>query len=733
MMIDELLINAVTSGYSDFFAVAGKSPSYRFHGSLIHEKNIFCSDEEIAEFRRLVLSSELEEMYRLQGSVDASYSLQGYRFRINFYDTLSGSAMAVRPIHSGNSLSFEKLHLPDQLREICDSPRGLILIAGTTGSGKSTTMATIINYINQTQCKHILTLEDPIEFLHEDEKCFVSQREINSDARSFSGALRSAMRENPDVIVVGEMRDMETMQTAVNAALTGHLVISTVHTADTVLAVERIINMFPENQRGQAAIDLGLSLNAIIAQRLVSKADNTGMLPAVEILVGTPTVKKLVGEMDYSSLEDVLHQNTGSGMMKFNRALFNLYKEGKISLTAARNASTSKEELDLMIKGMESGSDTFRNRYGNFSEDQNDSSMVDMRRLLRTALANHASDLHLSCGVSPVLRIHGTLRKMDLPALTRQDIQRLLFSILNQHQRVELEEQKELDFALSVTLNANDHSDEVRVTRFRVNAFYQRGSLGVVCRVVNTVIPTPQELTLPPQLVRMAFKQQGLILITGPTGSGKSTTLASLINQINVNSAKHIITLEDPIEYVHENINSVIEQRELHEDTLSFSTALRFALRQDPDVIMVGEMRDKETMAAALTAAETGHLVFATIHTNNAPQTIDRIVDSFPTDQQNQIRLQLAGVLLGVLSQRLLPRLDGKGRVAAFELMAGTPPVLALVRDGRTHQLQSVIETSYKDGMRTLEKSLEELYLQGLITDDQRQAYKADYQQTSSF
>ena len=729
-MLDSLLLSATENGYSDFFISAGKHSSFRYHGRLIHDKKNICTEETIVAFRRKVLSEDLESSYQKLGAVDVSYMTGEYRFRINFFNTLSGSSMVVRPIRSAESLSFEKLQLPEQLKEICDASRGLILIVGTTGSGKSTTMAAMLNYINKTMPKHILTLEDPIEFLYENDASFVSQREINTDTSSFSSALRSAMRENPDVIAIGEMRDTETMQTAISAALTGHLVIGTVHTTDAVLAVERIVNLFPENQRAQAAVDVGLSLNAIIAQRLVPTADGKGMIPAVELLTGTSIVKKLIGEMDYSTLADVLHENSGYGMMKFNRALFKLYKDGKITLEAAQEASTAKDEFDLLVKGMESGADTFRNSYG--STGALNESQVDMRRLLRTALANNASDLHLSCGVSPVLRIHGRLRRMDLPPLTRQDIQRLLYSILNQNQRMSLEENRELDLALSVVLERSSDG-QGKVSRFRVNAFYQRGSLGVVCRVVNTHIPLPHELSLPPQLVRMAFKQQGLILITGPTGSGKSTTLASLINEINEKTAKHIITLEDPIEYVHENKNSVIEQRELYTDTLTFSSALRYALRQDPDVIMVGEMRDKETMAAALTAAETGHLVFATIHTNNAPQTIDRIVDSFPTDQQNQIRLQLAGVLLAVLSQRLLPRIDGKGRVAAFELMTGTPPVLALVRDGRTHQLQSAIETSWKDGMCTLDKSLEALYNQGLITDDQRQSFKADYQQTQSF
>ena len=247
--------------------------------------------------------------------------------------------------------------LAKQLQEICDQPRGLILLAGTTGSGKSTTVAAMVNHINRTKRRHILTLEDPIEFLHKDQLSLVSQREINTDSSSFFTALRSALRENPDVIVIGEMRDMETMQVALNAALTGHLVISTVHTADTILATERIINMFPENLQAQAAIDLGMSVNAIIAQRLIPSAQGNGMVPAVEILAGTPTVKKQISEMDYSSLEDTLHQNSGYGMMKFNKAIFQLYKEGRISLTHAREASTAQEEFDLLVKGMETGVD----------------------------------------------------------------------------------------------------------------------------------------------------------------------------------------------------------------------------------------------------------------------------------------------------------------------------------------------------------------------------------------
>lgn len=735
MNITDILNYAVSSGASDLFLSAGKSPAFRRKGVIVRDGSLsVLTAQELETFRKMVLAPSLENVYREQGACDASWSNGSKRFRINFFDSLSGPSAAIRPVLQGGSVTFESLNLPPILAELCNAPRGLILVAGTTGCGKSTTLAAMINYINQTQQRHILTLEDPVEFVHQDAMSIISQREINTDTVSFSAALHSAMRENPDVIVIGEMRDIETMKNAIHAALTGHLVICTLHTADTIQAVERIVNFFPESMQVQAAIDLGTVTNAVIAQRLIPSADRTGMYPAVEILYGSPFVKKLIADRDYSTLDDVLHRNSGEDMMLFNRAIYKLYQEDKITLADGRIASTNPDEFDLLVKGMESGIDSFRSYYSDGSDKEKENA-VDMRRLLRTAILNGASDLHLSYAASPNLRINGSLRSLDLPPLTRADIQRLLFSVINQSQRVELEEKRELDFALSVSFE-NDKkliAAKKDACRFRINAFYQKGCLGVVCRVINTRIPAPEDLTLPPPIVRLASKQQGLVLITGPTGSGKSTTLASLLNLINRTSAKHIITIEDPIEFVHENIHSIVEQRELHSDTKSFATALKYALRQDPDVIMVGEMRDIETIAAALTAAETGHLVFATIHTNSAPQTIDRIVDSFPPDQQNQIRLQLAGVLLGVLSQRLLPRLDGAGRAAAFEVMLGTPPIQALVREGRTHQLQSVLETSWKDGMCTLEKSLENLYNAGLVSLEQTKAYKADYKPTKEF
>ena len=724
--VNTLLLQAAADGGSDLFLVAEQYPSYRLHGEVVRIPGAdrVIAGKDVDTFRKKILSAADEELYGKIGTFDCSYALEkgSRRFRLNFYTTGRGSALVARIVTNGAELDFSKLHLPEIFGKLCLRSRGLILIAGSTGSGKTTTLGAMINTINENVHKHILTLEDPIEIMHESKNCLISQREIDASQGGFAPALRGALRENPDVIVVGEMRDAETAQTAINAALTGHLVISTVHISNTVQSVERIINLFPEEQKAQVAIDLSMALLMVAGQRLLPRQDGTGMVPAVEILLGTPTAQKSIEQRDYTALEDVLDRGRIAGMISFKNSIFELYKQGIVSLEDAMDCVDNPAEFDLLVRGMDRGADSNTNCY---STEMNayDSNTLNMRFLLKTALRKKASDLHLSYGSPPILRVNGDLSVLGLPRLRRGDIEHLLYSVISPRQRVELEQKRELDFALNV------HMDESRRTknRFRINAFYQRGHLGMVARVIRNDIPSPEDLKLPEILQSLICKKQGLILVTGPTGSGKSTTLGSLINQINQTRSSKIITVEDPIEYLHRNQYSVIEQRELHADTLSFASALKYALRQDPDVIMVGEMRDLETIGAVLTAAETGHLVFATIHTNNAPQTIDRIVDSFPSHQQNQIRLQLAGVLLAVVSQRLLPLKHGEGRVGAFEVMVGTPPVQALIRDGKTFQLQSIMETGARDGMITMEKYIRNLYDEDLIGEECLSLFQADY------
>ncbi|MCR5517053.1 MAG: type IV pilus twitching motility protein PilT [Lachnospiraceae bacterium] len=342
--------------------------------------------------------------------------------------------------------------------------------------------------------------------------------------------------------------------------------------------------------------------------------------------------------------------------------------------------------------------------------------MVTIEELLAVAKDNKASDIHITVGVPPKMRINGALVDMDYPRLTQEDTNEMLSKTLNTRLRETLLEKGEVDFSLSVN----------NVGRFRVNCFRQRGTLAAAFRLVTTRIPTPEELGIPESVVNLYKKKRGLVVVTGPTGSGKSTTLASVINKVNENLTSHIITLEDPIEYIHMHKKAMVNQREVGLDTNSYANALRAALREDPDVILVGEMRDLETISIAITAAETGHLVFSTLHTIGAASTIDRIIDVFPPHQQQQIRVQLSMVLESVISQQLVPTADKRGRVAAFEVMHGTVAIKNLIREGKTAQIQSHIQTSKGIGMKTMDDALYELYINGKIDSEQAIIFAQD-------
>jgi twitching motility protein PilT len=330
----------------------------------------------------------------------------------------------------------------------------------------------------------------------------------------------------------------------------------------------------------------------------------------------------------------------------------------------------------------------------------------DMIDLLTEVAERGGSDLHIAVGRPPTMRFHGTLVGLDAPVVTPNDSRSLVLSIMNEAQRDELDRTWEADFAYSIPA----------VARFRINAYFQRGSVGAAARALPPTIGSFAELGLPAVIEELANKPRGLVLVTGPTGAGKTTTLASVIDYINTNRELHIITIEDPIEYVHKHKMSIVTQREVGSDTKAFANALRYILRQDPDVILIGEMRDLPTIQAALTAAETGHLVFATLHTQDAAQTMDRIIDVFPPAQQQQVRIQLASTLQGIFSQQLLPTLDGLGRVLACEVLIPTPAVRNLVREAKTHQLATVMQTGRQFGMVTMDESLADKYRQGLIS-----------------
>ena len=341
---------------------------------------------------------------------------------------------------------------------------------------------------------------------------------------------------------------------------------------------------------------------------------------------------------------------------------------------------------------------------------------VKIETLLEACIKHGASDLHIQVGLPPILRIDGSLVPIpNTPILTTEIVDTLIFSTLDSMQRETLAKDKEFDYSFAFG----------DIARFRVNAFNEKGHLAAAFRLIPTKMPTIEELGMPQVISGFADYPRGLVLVTGPTGSGKSTTLAAIINKINSEKSVHILTIEDPIEFTHKSKRSLVAQREVHYDTYSFSRALKSALREDPDVVLLGEMRDLETISAAITIAETGHLVFATLHTNSAAQSVDRMIDVFPAEQQPQIRSQLAGILMAVCSQRLVPAIGG-GRVCAAEIMVANTAIRSIIREGKTHQLDTAIQTGASEGMQTMDRTLAKLVQQGTVTYDSAREYAVD-------
>ncbi len=342
---------------------------------------------------------------------------------------------------------------------------------------------------------------------------------------------------------------------------------------------------------------------------------------------------------------------------------------------------------------------------------------MDVMQLLEFAIKQGASDVHLSSGEPPMFRVHGNMKKLNIPAITKEQAHKMIFDIMNDNQQKKFTEELEADFSIELPGGAS---------RFRVNAFVQRRGESAVFRQIPTKVLTFEQLGLPPVLKQVCKASKGLVLVTGPTGSGKSTTLAAMVDLVNKEEFGHILTIEDPVEFVHKTQNCLISQREVGPDTHSFAKSLRGALRQDPDIILVGEMRDLETISLALTAAETGHLVFGTLHTSSAPKTIDRIIDVFPSAEQGQVRAALSESLRAVVSQALLKKIEG-GRVAALEIMIGIPAVRNLIREAKIHQIPSMMQTGSQYGMQTMDQVLVELVMKRIVTVEEAMTKTANF------
>ncbi len=593
--------------------------------------------------------------------------------------------------------SLEDLGLVEPFKRFVSYRGGLILITGGRGSGRSFTSGAFLQAVLSQRLAYVMTLQDRIRFLYEGFASPVYQQELGTDFESWEAGFGLVNRRSPEVILVDEVYGKETAEAVIAWALEGKLVVATYHAGDVVTALERLIGMFAEQDRARRAEELSLVLRAATCQRLVPGLDG-GRHVALEFLQNVPDIAPHIAGRQFDVLRDRLAAAKEQERVSFGTSLARLVKEQLISREIGLSQAPREEEFLRALEGRPSRTAVYP---------------WNLRLLLQMARETAASDIHLSVKRPPIFRVDGHLERLNLPTLDSSAIEKMLRSVMTSAQWATLEKEREFDGSLSLDDG----------TRFRLNVFFQKEFPAAALRLIPYRIPDAETLGIPDALLRLAFRPQGLLLITGPTGSGKTTSVACLVDAINRGRACHIITVEDPIEYYHDSHSSTIDQRQVESDTLSFKSALKYALRQDPDVLVVGEMRDTETIQSALTAAETGHLVLATLHTNDACQTVDRIVDVFPPHQQSQIRQQVAASLLAVVSQRLLPRSDGNGRVAAFELMVATPAIRNLIREGKTHQIPNVIATSTSTGMRTLEKSLTELYRSGLVSYEEAARY----------
>ena len=707
--MDQLL--AAMSGWqaSDLFVTEGKVPAVRVQGSVRPVKRAATNKAELREWIDGAFTKAQVARLDDEGDLDAGYTLDdGRRFRINLSRQRGGTAVVARAVPFAD-IEVEDLGLPPAVAQLADLPRGLVLVTGATGSGKSTTLTALVHRINRTRAVHVVTIEDPIEYVHKDAKARVTQREIGADTQSFSSGLRHVLRQSPDVVMLGEIRDGETAAVAIQAALTGHLILATLHTNDAVQSIQRLIGLFPESQQEEKALDLSLCLEGIVSQRLLPAEDEKGRVLAVELLTRTPGVVQLLKERRFDDLVDLMKSSSDPAITTFHRSLLRLYDDGKVSHDVARAHATNPDEFELHARGMRSGIASVQ-----APEAARANREIDIHTLLGQALQRGASDLHLAVGRPAILRISGELHSLAMEPLSAMDLRVLLFSIMTVRQRSQFELDREIDFALAFD----------KGQRFRVNAYYQKGEIACALRAIPSRVPDAERLRIPSAVLELGKRPHGLVLVVGPTGAGKTTTLACLVDRINHTRSCRIITIEDPIEYVHVGERATVDQREVYADTKSFSSALKYILRQDPDVILVGEMRDFETISMALAAAETGHLVLATLHTNDAVQTIDRIVDAFPPHQQEQARNQLAASLVAVVSQRLLPwAKDPTRRVPVFEVMVANPGIRNLIRESKMHQALSMMETGRADGMVTMDAALKKLHDDGEIAYEEALRY----------
>ena len=744
------------------------------HASLIARIKII-SDLDIAERR-------VPQDGHFRVNVEGQY----INIRVSILPTVFGEKAVLRllagnsTIRHADSFGMEERDY-ERFHAMLDSPHGIIYLTGPTGSGKTTTLYMVLDEMAKRSV-NISTIEDPVEKNIKK----INQTQVNNTAGlTFEVGLRALLRQDPDIIMVGETRDSETASISVRSAITGHLVFSTLHTNDATSSIVRLIDM------GVEPYLVANSMVGTVAQRLmrricpecgqeveaneeecrllgvapgtkIKKAHGctqcnftgySGRIAIHEILTIDSNVRKMITDgasmdeiQDYAVREQGMRLLRDSAVEKVLQQITTIEELRKVAYysdaPAAQSAKTAEtvrmaavptapqpetpvsrpaasqlilqaqEQVQAPAAAVHVSEDPFAGV---------GPATVHVEDIILKARESGCSDIHITAAKPLMMRINGSLRETK-EQYGREQITAMLLEMCDAKQRAQLAAGNDLDFAVQTR---DGH-------RQRVNIFRDMGCLAATIRLLNSEIPTLESLGLPAVLGEIVKQPRGLILVTGPTGSGKSTTLAAMIDSINATRPDHIITIEDPVEYVYEKKQSLIHQREIGRDVTSFASALRSALREDPDIILVGEMRDYETISAALTAAETGHLVLSTLHTTGAAQTIDRIIDACPNGSQNQVRTQLAGVLNAVVTQCLIPKIEG-GRIAATEILIGTDAVSNMIRENKCHQMNTAMQAGAALGMHTLNKDLMSLVQRGVISMEQARKYTNDKRDLEQF
>ncbi len=720
--IDECLKKVIAVGATELHLTTGEKPNIRFWGELqpvdMPVLKEVLSDVLIAQ----MLSDEEKKEIEEHMHVDFMYNFTDHdrktrRFRGNAYYHRTGLNIIMK-LMPDKIPSIKNLGLPEIVSAFGRFEQGLVLVTGGSGSGKTTTLHALLDLINSERYAHIITIEDPIEFIHIPKKSIIRQRQIDLHTKSYLKALKASISEDPDVILISELRDPETIELAMVAAETGCLVLSSMNTLSCASTIERIIDSFPPEQNLQTGAMLSESLKAIVTQQLLPSRARSIRYPAVEILTGCTPLKSLIREQKIFQINSLIETNRSIGMQSMDSSILSLLKDKLITDEVAMEAATDKNNVKNFKASKTVGTtqevisvlkkdrcaalgiitDPPVNNQGKIIK-ASLSPDYTLKDLFKVMVQEKASDLHIAVGLPPKMRLKGEIAELYLPAVSEEKSWELLSGIFSKKQMEIFSREWDLDFTYEVS----------NIARFRCNMLREQNGVGAIFRIIPPEIPSMEILGLPEVLKKIACYRQGLVIITGPAGSGKTTTMACLLDYINSTRSANILTIEEPLEFIHKNKKSRIFHREIGIHAASFREAVRAARKESVDIIMIGEMMEKDTLMEALLAADMGNLVLGIMHTTGVTRTVEKIIETFSGSMQGQIRSMLCNSLRAIVAQQLITTMDGTWRCAVIEVAINNQRLANVIRDGKTKMIDSVLHSSREEGMQSLDLALMQL------------------------